>query len=83
MSNDEGMGYEMTGVGDSLWDWITGFYGGLSLIFLALIIVGIVLLVRDIRVSSEAGPTGDSPTAGNRRGEVTGKAAHPRGNDTG
>jgi len=48
-----------------------------------LIIVGIVLLVRDIRVSSEAGLTGDSPTAGNRRGEVTGKAAPPGGNDTG
>jgi hypothetical protein len=83
MSNDEGMGYGMTGVGDSLWDWITGFYGGLSLIFLALIIVGIVLLVRDIRVSSEAGLTGDSPTASNRRDEVTSKAAPPRGNDTG
>ena len=83
MSNDEGMGYGMTGVGDSLWDWITSFYGGLSLFFLALIIVGIVLLVRDIRLSCEAGPTGDSTTAGNRRGEVTGKAVHPRGNDTG
>lgn len=83
MLNDEGMGYEMTGVGDSLSDRITGFYGGSSLIFLALIIVGIVLLVRDIRVSSEAGLTGDSPTASNRRGEVTGKAAPPGGNDTG
>ena len=83
MSNDEGFGYGMTGVGDSLWHWITNFYGGLSLIFLALIIVGVVLLVRDIRESRETGLAGNPPTVGNRNGEATSKASPLRFNHGG
>lgn len=58
MWNDEGFGYGMGFMGDSMWNWITGFHGILSLIFLALIIAGVVLLIRDLRRAEGEGPVG-------------------------
>jgi len=49
MWNNADMTGGMTTVGEGLWHWFGGFHGGLSLIFLALIVAGVVLIVRDLR----------------------------------
>ena len=55
----------MDAMGDGMWHWIMSFHGILSLIFLALIIVGVVLLVfimlrLTARKQRQSGPTSQS-----------------------
>ncbi|MDA1089577.1 MAG: hypothetical protein O3A85_04600 [Proteobacteria bacterium] len=47
MLNNEGLGYGMTDI--DIGPWYSGmlFHGGLSLIFLALVVIALVMLIRD------------------------------------
>lgn len=83
MWNDEGFGYGMDAMGDGMWHWIMGFHGILSLIFLALIIVGVVLLVRDLRRYGWENSASDTPTSKHRVVDTHGKADSSRGNNIG
>jgi len=58
---DEGsLNHEMMGWCDSSWHWFFGFHGIMSAIFLAVIVVVLALLVRDLRRDHEqqTTPTG-------------------------
>lgn len=79
MWNEEGM----ANMSNGLWHWATGFHGVVSLIFMGLIVIGLVLLIRDMRWGDSDDIEGETPTARRRDFEPDGKAGSPRGNKIG
>ena len=45
--------HEMMGWGESSWHWFFGFHGVMSALFLAVIVVALALLIRDLRRDSK------------------------------
>ena len=55
MFSNEASGYGMAGMDVGPWFSGMGFHGGLSLLFLALIVIALVLLISDRQRDDEAG----------------------------
>lgn len=78
MWSDEG-----TAMGDDLWHWVTDFHGIVSLIFLGLIVIGLFLLIRDMRREGSIDSARKTPSARRREVEADRKADSSQGNTIG